>query len=235
VAGRSTTTRRVGVVRYNSNGSIDTTFNPGISFGSGGSVVTGFGGSLPNGAGLALAIQSNGEIVVAGEAGTSTLGGFQLNTTSFTLTSYTGTGQLDTSFGNNGVVLTPIGQNNISFASAVAIQSKIVAAGSSGGASRDNFIDTSKLRVIWRSEWIIEIDIAEDRSIMRRPGELRTPSRLVKTHQGRSSLVMLLNSNLEQLWPQLSGHEQAVSRRIIGDAIKNGVRVREAALIDQSA
>jgi len=47
-----------GVVRYNSNGSIDTTFNPGIGIGSGGGVITGFGNSFPLSAAFALAIQS---------------------------------------------------------------------------------------------------------------------------------------------------------------------------------
>ncbi len=131
-----------GVVRYNSNGSIDTTFNPGNGIGAGGGVITGFGSSFPNGAAFVLAIQSNGEIVVAGLAGNGTvLNG--LSSSSFALARYTSTGQLDTSFGNNGTVITTIGQNNQSFVSALAIQSdgKIVAAGNSGSGHIfvDNF------------------------------------------------------------------------------------------------
>jgi len=52
-------------------------------------------------------------------------------------------GQLDTSFGTNGIVIATIGQNNISFVSKLAIQSdgKIVAAGNSGAPARSDFID----------------------------------------------------------------------------------------------
>src|SRR5271167_5052423 len=51
-----------GLVRYNSNGSVDTSFNPGGGAGTGGGVITGFGNSFPAGSAFALAIQSNGEL-----------------------------------------------------------------------------------------------------------------------------------------------------------------------------
>jgi uncharacterized delta-60 repeat protein len=128
-----------GVVRYNSNGSIDTSFNPGLGIGSGGGVITGFGNSFPNSGAFALAIQSNGEIVVAGMAGaTNSQGG--LSSSSFVLARYTTTGQLDTSFGSNGIVTTTL--NNFSFVSALVLQSdgKIVAAGNTGSVVGD-FVD----------------------------------------------------------------------------------------------
>jgi uncharacterized delta-60 repeat protein len=123
-----------GVVRYNSNGSIDTSFNPGRGIGSGGGVITGFGNSFPDGAAFALAIQSNGEIVVAGEAGNGNPQGIGLSSSSFALARYTTTGQLDTNFGTNGTVVTTLSQAPISFVSALALQSdgKIVAAGNTG-------------------------------------------------------------------------------------------------------
>jgi uncharacterized delta-60 repeat protein len=129
-----------GVVRYNANGSIDTSFNPGLGVGTGGGVVTGFGNSLPNGAAFALAIQSNGEIVVAGTAGAGLLGGSYFSSSSFVLARYTTNGHLDASFGNNGTVTTTL--DAISFISALALQSdgKIVAAGNTGHASSE-FID----------------------------------------------------------------------------------------------
>jgi hypothetical protein len=58
----------ISLVRYNSNGSVDTTFNLGGGIGTGGGIITGFGSSFPAGSAFALAIQSNGEIVVAGQA-----------------------------------------------------------------------------------------------------------------------------------------------------------------------
>jgi uncharacterized delta-60 repeat protein len=136
-----------GVVRYNANGSIDTTFHPGVGLGSGGGVITGFGSSFPYSGAFALAVQSNGEIVVAGVAGDASFNAYvpptQLASASLALARYTTTGQLDTSFGTNGTVITTVGQTNISSVSALAIQSdgKIVAAGNSAVPQRDDVVN----------------------------------------------------------------------------------------------
>ena len=124
-----------GVVRYNSNGKVDNTF------GKGGGVITGFGGSLPVGSAFALAIQSNGDIVVAGQAGA--ISGNSLGSSLFALARYTSAGKLDTSFGSNGTTTTAIGQGNISFVSAMVLQSdgKIVAAGNFGPPAQSGFVD----------------------------------------------------------------------------------------------
>jgi uncharacterized delta-60 repeat protein len=103
------------LVRYNSNGSLDT------SFGSGGKVLT-------NGAGArAIAIQSDGKIVAAGYD----------YAYSFALVRYNPDGSLDASFGTGGKVLTFMNGG----ASAVAIQSdgKIVATGYSYNGIGYNF------------------------------------------------------------------------------------------------
>ena len=102
-----------GLVRYNPNGSIDT------SFGTRGGILTNFG-SNPNATAFALAIQSNGDIVAAGQAGSS-----------LALSRYSSAGKLDTTFGSSGTVTTSLG-SNASAISSLAIQSdgKIVAAGS---------------------------------------------------------------------------------------------------------
>jgi uncharacterized delta-60 repeat protein len=123
-----------GLVRYNSDGSVDS------SFGIGGGVITGFGNKFPASSPFALAIQSNGEIVVAGQAGQ---GNQNFASSSFALARYTTAGKLDTSFGSYGKVLTPIGQGNISFVSALALQSdgKIVAAGNFGPPAQEDFVD----------------------------------------------------------------------------------------------
>jgi uncharacterized delta-60 repeat protein len=101
------------LARYNTDGSLD------ISFGTGGKVVTPFGGYA---VASAVAIQSDGKIVAAGR---SLIG----NVSNFALARYNTNGSLDTTFGMGGKVVTLIGGS--SFASAVAIQSngKIVAAG----------------------------------------------------------------------------------------------------------
>src|SRR6202035_3700787 len=102
-----------GLIRYNGNGSIDT------SFGTGGGILTNFG-SNPNATAFALAIQSNGDIIAAGQAGSS-----------LAMSRYSSAGKLDTTFGSGGTVTTSLG-SNASAISSMAIQSdgKIVAAGS---------------------------------------------------------------------------------------------------------
>ncbi len=126
-------------VRYNSNGAIDTTFNPGGGIGSGGGVVTGFGSSFQFASPFGVAIQSNGEIVLGGAAGNGS-GGSQFSSASFGLTRYTSTGQLDTSFGSNGIVTTTL-SDSVSFINAVLIQSdgKIVAVGNTGTPGESSF------------------------------------------------------------------------------------------------
>lgn len=130
-----------GVVRYNANGSIDTTFNPGAGIGSGGGVITGFGNSFPYGAAFAMAIQSNGEIVVAGEAANGNIQDLGVSSSSFALARYTTTGQLDTTFGSSGTVITTLSQAPISFVSALVLQNdgKIVAAGNTGNLVQRGF------------------------------------------------------------------------------------------------
>jgi uncharacterized delta-60 repeat protein len=114
------------VVRYNTNGSLDT------SFGGGGIVFTEIGAA--SGA-ASVAIQADGKIAAAGSSGN-----FPNN--NFTLVRYNTDGSLDTSFSGTGKVVTPVG-SSCSRANSVAIQpdGKIVAAGSScnGGTGLSNF------------------------------------------------------------------------------------------------
>ena len=103
------------LVRYNANGSLDSTF------GSGGLVTTDFNGGLD--AVSSIVLQTDGRIVVAGFA---TAGDPHM-----ALARYNANGTLDPSFGAAGKVVTNI-NNTRDFANALAIQSdgKIVAAGS---------------------------------------------------------------------------------------------------------
>lgn len=114
-----------GISRYTSSGALDK------AFGTGGVVATDFGATATDSAAFALAIQSNGDIVAGGAAGITTAGVF--TSPAFALSRYTSAGVLDTSFGTNGIVITPIGTENeaITSVSALAIQSdgKIVATG----------------------------------------------------------------------------------------------------------
>lgn len=99
------------LVRYNSNGSLDTTF------GTGGKVTTDF--SAFDGA-SAFALQTDGKIVVAG-----------FSSSDFALARYNTNGSLDTTFGTGGKVITDINNGSSDLASAIAVQldGKIVVAG----------------------------------------------------------------------------------------------------------
>lgn len=103
------------LVRYNSDGSLDTTFN------SNGKVTTAVGTGTCKGQGVAL--QGDGKIVVVGHSFNP--GGQSC----FTVLRYGTDGSLDTSFGNSGKVTTAVAKN--SNADSVAVQSdgKIVVAG----------------------------------------------------------------------------------------------------------
>jgi uncharacterized delta-60 repeat protein len=104
------------LIRYNANGSLDSTF------GTGGKVVFGLENlhdeELSN-----VAIQSDGKILALGDSNSG-------NNSGFLLLRFNPNGTLDTSFGNNGIVRTPFG-SNAAFTRSLLIQpdAKIVAAG----------------------------------------------------------------------------------------------------------
>jgi uncharacterized delta-60 repeat protein len=111
------------LARYNPDGTLDTTFN------ATGKVLTDFSGSGSYDIAHALAIQSDGKIVAAGDS-------FRADGTfDFALARYNPDGTLDTTFNATGKVLTDFGGSGSGdYASDVAIQSdgKIVVAGYSG-------------------------------------------------------------------------------------------------------
>ncbi len=122
-------TADIAVVRYDTDGSLDT------SFGGTGKVTTPIG--TGDDYGTAIGIQSDGKIVVAGSAYMGTT-----NNNDFAVVRYNTDGSLDTSFGSGGKVTTPIGTSSDS-GNAVAIQAdgKIVVAGSvyMGTSTRNDF------------------------------------------------------------------------------------------------
>ena len=103
------------LARYNSNGSLDGTFD------GDGIVVTDFGGTD---VGRAVAIQPDGKIVMAGYSN-------RLGTYDLALTRYNTNGSLDTTFDVDGKVLTSIGNADYGYAVALQSNGKIVAAGES--------------------------------------------------------------------------------------------------------
>src|SRR5947199_852342 len=114
------------LARYRADGSVD------LTFGSGGRVVTDFGG---DDTAFALAVQPDGKIVVAG---VSTGGG----TMDFALARYDSDGALDTTFGSGGRVVTDLGGNggnDEAFALVVQPDGRLVAAGASTAAGSLDF------------------------------------------------------------------------------------------------
>lgn len=115
------------LVRYNPNGSLDTTFD------GDGILTTPFSGhyAIAN----AIAIQSNGKIVAGGSYEYNCDPDNGCLNSAFTVTRYNGNGSLDTTFDGDGVVTTAVGDWDS--AQAVAIQSdgKIVAAGATYSAA----------------------------------------------------------------------------------------------------
>jgi uncharacterized delta-60 repeat protein len=103
------------VTRYNSNGSLDTTF------GTGGKTTTFIGGNSCDGS--AVAIQPDGKIIVGGDS-------YQGTSYDFTLARYNSNGTLDNSFGSGGIVVTSL-SNMDNMISTLVIQpdGKILAAG----------------------------------------------------------------------------------------------------------
>ena len=111
------------LVRYNTDGSLDT------SFGSGGVVTTAVGASRDGG--LNVAIQPDGKLVVAGYS----LG----STYDFALVRYNADGSLDTSFGSGGIVTTEVGtSDDLGYSVTIQPDGKLVVTGySSNGLDAD--------------------------------------------------------------------------------------------------
>lgn len=108
------------IARYNSDGSLDTTF------GEGGRVIV----SAPSALRVALSVALDGEgrLVVSGTSGVSGL--------NFGLIRLDGNGNLDSSFGGDGAIETAVGINSLPY-SVLMQGERIIAAGRGGGADGD--------------------------------------------------------------------------------------------------
>lgn len=105
------------LARYNTDGSLDTSFN------GTGSVTTGFTFGADESA-ADLALQSNGKIVVVGQSRTADSGELH-----FGIARYNSDGSLDTSFSGDGIAITQIGLFDAAQSVAVQSDGKIVVAG----------------------------------------------------------------------------------------------------------
>ena len=137
VAGRAEQSQRpinlpdvLAIARYNSDGSLD------MTFGSGGKATYDFFGR--GGTALALALQHDGKILVAGEVDNVRAAFPKVD---FALLRYNKDGSLDNSFGDGAVVITDVG-DGLDTASAIVLQpdGKIVLGGNSGNEGSRNDI-----------------------------------------------------------------------------------------------
>jgi uncharacterized delta-60 repeat protein len=115
----------VATVRYNPNGSLDTTFD------GDGKIITPIGAG--NDFGTSIKIQSDNKIVVGGYASNG-------SNNDFAVIRYNADGSLDASFDGDGKVITPVGSDNDQ-SNAMALQpdGKIVLAGTSRIGTNDDF------------------------------------------------------------------------------------------------
>jgi len=111
------------IMRLNANGSLDT------SFGTGGRVVT----SVSAGADgiYSLALQADGKIVATGFAENGA-------TLDVAVVRYLANGTLDTSFGNAGKLVMPVGSGNETASGVAVVGDQIVFGGTTGGAADDD-------------------------------------------------------------------------------------------------
>ncbi len=112
-----------GLIRYNEDGSLDD------SFGLGGKVVT----PMSVGVGQSVAIQPDGKLVVGGSVPVP------LGSNHFALARYNPNGSLDTTFDEDGILITPIGSDPLKVSVAIQTDGKILAAGSAAGSPRVGF------------------------------------------------------------------------------------------------
>jgi hypothetical protein len=112
-------------MRYDSNGTIDT------SFGNQGGFVIDFGSAAPFATPLDAVIEPSGDIIVAGQGAQVSPAVFGAAPSVFALARVTGTGTLDTNFGSGGKVLTSLGASATAGIVAVALdsQGRLIAAG----------------------------------------------------------------------------------------------------------
>ena len=132
---------RFALVRYNSDGSLDTSFN------SNGKVTTAVGTGTCKGQGVAL--QGDGKIVVVGYSFNA--GGQSC----FTVLRYGADGNLDTSFGDSGKVTTTVAKDGNADSVAMQSDGKIVVAGNAFIDRNNNDFGVVRYNCKWDSRYDI--------------------------------------------------------------------------------
>jgi uncharacterized delta-60 repeat protein len=112
------------IARFNSNGTLDT------SFGTGGKVIQPIGSS--DDIGYSLAIQPDGKILLGGYC-------YDGSNSDFCIARFNSNGTLDTTFGSSGIVIQNIGSSNEGYSLAIQPDGKILLGGSCYDGSNNDF------------------------------------------------------------------------------------------------
>ncbi|NJN81238.1 MAG: hypothetical protein HC802_02410 [Caldilineaceae bacterium] len=125
--------KRFALARYNQDGSLD----HGFSFG--GKVLTDFD-IIPEEAITAIAVDSQGRIVVGGRAWGASLENGETRS-HFVVARYDTNGSLDHAFNGDGKVITPVGTNHYASISALVVDDadRVIAGGLARSSGRDQF------------------------------------------------------------------------------------------------
>ncbi|MBI5351847.1 MAG: hypothetical protein HZB50_04340 [Chloroflexi bacterium] len=138
------------LVRYNSDGTLDTTFD------NDGKIVTDFGTSED---GSSIAIQSDGKIVMAGSS-------WNGSSYDFAVARYNDDGSLDLTFDGDGKLISDLGNSELGLAIAVQGDGKLVVAGNTDGANRDfvlaRYNSNGSLDTTFGSNGIVTTDFGTD-------------------------------------------------------------------------
>jgi len=159
------------VIRYNPSGSLDNTF------GTGGIVTTPIG--LTDEYGLAVALQSDGKILVAG----SVMNGLEED---FLIVRYNSDGTLDNTFGVAGVAMTAIGSGeDVAYSIVVQTDGKIILAGKADNGTNFDFAaarynSDGSLDITFDTDGILMTDVSTDEDFCQSVA-LQTDGKLVLT------------------------------------------------------
>ncbi|MEX2173577.1 MAG: SBBP repeat-containing protein [Pirellulaceae bacterium] len=153
------------LARYNSDGSLDTSFD------GDGKVTTDFAGSTD--VVFSIAVQADGKIVAAGR---SDQGGSTGSNFDFALARYNSDGTLDTGFHNDGKVTTDfVGLSDVAHSVAVQADGKIVAAGNTNQGSTSTGLDFALAR--YNSDGTLDTSFDSDGKVTTNFGSLEDHAR----------------------------------------------------------
>ncbi len=158
----------LGILKLNADGT------PDLTFGTNGTISTDFGLPLHYGD---IAVQADGKLVAVGSSAD--------NSATFLITRYLANGLLDSTFSDDGKVMTTVGTDN-AFAAAVSIQAdgKIIVSGSAG-----NGINTDVVLVRYATDGSLDLSFDSDGIVLTDLGFREFGSGLVIQSDGRIVVV----------------------------------------------